>query len=218
MKNENINISQPGLEPAPKLQSLIQTLRTILPDLPPAPPPPPDSEPQSDGDDHYDHARIGKVARLPADVREIVNLMLYENAPYAAIIEKLAALGHPGFAPCNFSRWKDGGYRHWVYRRQQAEALRVSSKTNLELLQQLTPHEQHSLHQVLELTFLNQMLSALAHVNFNFNLDHKDADTLAKLGNAIARHFRERTRYEWLQMTRRQQADDAVAPPSPPQQ
>jgi hypothetical protein len=213
MENKSNNDHSEALldERAQTVQSLIQTLRSADPGLPAAALSAP---PEYDDDDrHYDHARIGKIARLPAGVRETVNLMLHENAPYAAIIEKLAELGHPGFTPSNITRWKEGGHRHWLYRRQQTEALQLSSKANLEMLQQLTPEEQQSLHKMLELTFVNHMLSALAHIKLDFSLSDRDADTLAKLGDVISRHFRERTRSEWLQLARTQQLRDPSPPP-----
>jgi hypothetical protein len=37
--------------------------------------------------------RHGKIARLPSDLRELVNVMLHEGAPYASIIKTLRQHG-----------------------------------------------------------------------------------------------------------------------------
>jgi hypothetical protein len=161
---------------------------------------PPSSTADSEGDSIFEHSRIGKIARLPADTREIVNLMLRDNVPYPAIIEKLASLGYPGVSPTNLTRWKQGGYLDWLCHRHQDETLRAASRSNLQLIKELTAEEQHAIHQILELTFANQMLSALAHLHLGPNLSKDDAEKLAKLGSAISRHFRERTRHQRVQL------------------
>src|SRR5678815_4065024 len=160
MNDKDNNQNQAALdEKAQKVHSLIQSIRTVLPGLAAAPPQP---TPESDDEGHHDYSRTGKVARLPVAVRETVNLMLHENAPYAAIIEKLASLGHPGINSSNLTRWKQGGYLEWLYRRHQGESLRAVATSSLQLLKQLTPEEQQSLDKMLELTFANHMLAAFS--------------------------------------------------------
>jgi len=56
----------------------------------------------------------GKVARLPAIARQIVNDMLYNGFPYKEIISTLEAIGYPGFSHKNISRWKCGFHQHWL--------------------------------------------------------------------------------------------------------
>jgi len=56
----------------------------------------------------------GKVARLPAIARQIVNDMLYNGFPYKEIISTLEAIGYPGFSHENISRWKCGFHQHWL--------------------------------------------------------------------------------------------------------
>src|SRR6267143_6948962 len=82
----------------------------------------------SDRESGGDHARTGKVARLPPPVRETVNTMLQDGAPYVAVIQKLADLGYPGFIPSNISRWKDAGYVDWLCQRQQSEEIKARSQ------------------------------------------------------------------------------------------
>ena len=57
--------------------------------------------------------RNGKVARLPKNIRDIVNQMLDDGATYATIVQKLAELGYPGFNMMNIHTWRIGGFREW---------------------------------------------------------------------------------------------------------
>ena len=183
-------------ERAQKIQSLIQTIHTAIPGLPPSPPA---SVPDSDEDSPYVYPRTGKVARLQAAVRETVNLMLNDNAPYQSIIEKLAALGHPGFVPSNITHWKQGGgFREWLDRRHQAESLCATARSNLQLLKEITGEEQQALSKMLELAFASHLLAAFARFNPAQMPSECASETLSRFANALARHFRERTRYEAL--------------------
>ena len=58
--------------------------------------------------------RQGKVARLPADVRDRVSQLMHDGTRYQQIIAWLAEQGHPGFTHSNLSRWRDGGYLDWL--------------------------------------------------------------------------------------------------------
>ena len=64
---------------------------------------PPDSNPQPATSDNPAHRRNGKVARLPKELRELVNVMLSDGTPYPAIIQKIAERGH-ALNPDNLSR------------------------------------------------------------------------------------------------------------------
>jgi hypothetical protein len=58
--------------------------------------------------------RQGKVARLPAAVRDQVSQLLHDGVRYRRIIAWLAEQSHPGFTHSNISRWKHGGYQDWL--------------------------------------------------------------------------------------------------------
>src|SRR6476660_1937983 len=40
------------------------------------------------------HRRISKISRLPYDVRQLINIMLRDGAPYALVAQRLAERGH----------------------------------------------------------------------------------------------------------------------------
>ena len=57
--------------------------------------------------------RRGKVARLPDELRQLVNVMLRDGVPYSQIIQKLSGKGHKLHCH-NLSRWFTGGYQDWL--------------------------------------------------------------------------------------------------------
>lgn len=73
------------------------------------------------------HKRNGKVAHLPKDLREIVNVMLEDGAQYESIIRELEKHRHrwpddiENFTEGNISQWHSGGYVDWM-REQQIQS------------------------------------------------------------------------------------------------
>jgi hypothetical protein len=72
--------------------------------------------------------RTGKIARLPASIRDQLNCRLLENEPGASVLGWLNALPEvqailaASFASqpislANLSQWKNGGHRDWLIRR-----------------------------------------------------------------------------------------------------
>jgi hypothetical protein len=67
--------------------------------------------------------RTGKVALLPADLRQFVNDSLDNGLPYHAIATELTAKGHP-IAKHNIGTWARGGYRDYLDHKQQQAIMR----------------------------------------------------------------------------------------------
>jgi hypothetical protein len=63
----------------------------------------------------------GKIARLPARLRNQVCQLLHDGAPFSKIIVWLAERGHPGFNPANLSRWKKAGFQDWLKAQERLE-------------------------------------------------------------------------------------------------
>ena len=89
-------------------------------------------------------ARKGKIARLPAKIREQVNLRLHDGQTGPPIIawlhtlpEVLAVLDeHFHEEPItsqNLSEWRGGGYQDWIERRERVDNLRLLTEYALEL-------------------------------------------------------------------------------------
>src|SRR5256885_5527336 len=164
------------------------------------------NRPPDDSEYETGHTRTGKVARLPASIREAVNIMLHDGVPYAAIIQKLADIGHPHFTPSNISRWKDSGYVDWLCQRQQAEEIKARSEWSQQLLTNLGKQDGPALDQALDLLVTNQLMAALSRIttkDFSSALGHCK-ETLSKVLAVANGHFRERTRFQKLQFAIRQ--------------
>src|SRR5882672_4507349 len=67
------------------------------------------------------HARIGKIARLPYDVREQVNAMIRSGFRYLDIVARLTEQGYPNITANNVSFWKSGGYLDWLDHQHERE-------------------------------------------------------------------------------------------------
>lgn len=89
-------------------------------------------------------ARQGKIARLPASVREEVNLRLLNGEPASKILPWLNAkeevlrvldehFGEEPVSPQNLSDWRRGGYQDWLARRQRIEDLRTLAQFSQQL-------------------------------------------------------------------------------------
>ena len=88
--------------------------------------------------------RNGKVARLPKDIREIINRMLDDGAQYQSIIRELDKHRHrwpdgvKEFTDGNLSEWHQGGYQDWV-REQEIQADLQARREYAEALDPATP-------------------------------------------------------------------------------
>ena len=79
--------------------------------------------------------RNGKVARLPAAVRELINSMLDQGTPYKLIIHKL---GTPGqhINEDNISNWRLGGYQDYLKAQAINQRARVQVHAALALVRE----------------------------------------------------------------------------------
>ncbi len=73
---------------------------------------------------HAGRRRNGKVARLPREAREFINVMLADGAPYSVITAKLAEQGHQ-LSPDNISNWRTGGHQDWLKEQAWLEEMRA---------------------------------------------------------------------------------------------
>ena len=87
--------------------------------------------------------RFSKIARLPAEKREAVNLMLRDGVPYDDIVKNLSQQGY-SLNKSNVSRWHAGGFQDWLDRQAYLDeihggldfASRVLNTKNADLLDQ----------------------------------------------------------------------------------
>ena len=57
--------------------------------------------------------RNGKIARLPKEIRDILNRMLDDGLPYRVIIDELGEAGE-GLNAQNITNWVQGGYQDYL--------------------------------------------------------------------------------------------------------
>ena len=70
-------------------------------------------------------APTGKIAALPARLRDWVNQSLHDNVGYARISRQLARRGHPGVSKSSLSRWRRAGFQTWLSQQERLQAARL---------------------------------------------------------------------------------------------
>jgi hypothetical protein len=77
--------------------------------------------------------RNGKIARLPKESRDRVNVMILDGVSYREIIERLGPEG-VGLNEQNLTNWKQGGYQDWLADQERNQALVLRRDSALALL------------------------------------------------------------------------------------
>jgi hypothetical protein len=90
--------------------------------------------------------RLGKIARLPASIREELNTRLLNGESGPKLIAWLHSLpevltvldehfAESPITPQNLSEWRQGGYQEWLLRRERVEETKILAKYALQLAQ-----------------------------------------------------------------------------------
>jgi hypothetical protein len=138
----------------------------------------------------------GKVAKLPPDVRLIVNQMLDAGDTYKAIVARLTELGHPGFFEQNIQRWKDSGYQRWA----QLQEKRLEAQLEAEAAAELAQDPKN----IQNLVEANEIKLALKTSRLLDEIHAWDAETILiqnpraffQLSRSVTQQLAERTRRE----------------------
>lgn len=101
------------------------------------------SDPESVDAETISVRRHCKIARLPADMRDLLNGMLRDGAPYSLIIKTLRQRGHKISQAC-LSRWQADGFQDWLRDQTWLQEMRarldfasaIVNQPNAELLDQ----------------------------------------------------------------------------------
>src|SRR5436190_9235970 len=80
--------------------------------------------------------RQGKVARLPSEIRNLVNIMLNDGCSYNTIVRRLAELGHPRLTIHSISRWRKGGYEDWLAAQEKFDLEKLRAESTAEALKE----------------------------------------------------------------------------------
>ena len=148
----------------------------------------------------------GKIG-IPDEIRQIVNTMLHDAAPYAAIISRLAELGYPGFLKQNISQWRNGGYQDW--RRERRHSLDLQRQTEALLHLCKDPQAASNLADANETLMALGLQQALSGFRFTMGagLSRQDLNSFCKLAHVTNAQMAERTRRQRLALDLRQLQD-----------
>lgn len=131
----------------------------------------------------------GKVARLPKELRDKVNLMIEDGFTYPAIIKALGDAGK-GFNKVNLSRWKDGGHQDWLLEQKWLATTRMRQESASDLTRDFDATQVN--HAALQLITLH-IFEAMRNLGPG-TLDDKlggDSTAFARLVHALSRASRE---------------------------
>src|SRR6266571_4677076 len=109
--------------------------------------------------------RNGKVARLPAALRDQINHMLDDGVPYKSIIERLGEAGKH-LNEDNISNWRLGGYQDYLNALQINDRARTQTEAAADVLRDTGQLGPAKLQQVCQEIALLQYLRTL--------MDHGD--------------------------------------------
>ena len=143
--------------------------------------------------------RQGKVARLPNEIRNLVNVMLNDGASYPTVVRRLTELGHPGFTTHNISRWRKGGYEDWLAAQEKFDLEKLRAESTAEALKEFKDPSAFQ--------DASERLAALNTFRALRELDSRSAEellndpsgTFFRLASIINRQTAERTRRERLE-------------------
>jgi hypothetical protein len=79
--------------------------------------------------------RTGKIARLPKDLRDKVNILMRDGAEYSQIIEMLQE-HQVGVSEQNLTNWRQGGHQEWLKEQERLADMRLKREFALEIAQQ----------------------------------------------------------------------------------
>lgn len=80
--------------------------------------------------------RTGKIARLPFDVRTMVNTMLRDGAPYAAVIQFIFTTANVEVNEQNITNWKEGGHQDWLQEQERLADMQSKREFAMEIVKQ----------------------------------------------------------------------------------
>lgn len=110
--------------------------------------------------------RNGKIARLPKEVRDMINRMLDDGLPYHVIIDELGEAGE-GLNAQNLTNWKQGGYQDYLKTQALIEKINAQTETAIDLLRETGD---------LDLSKIKQACDQVAAIQlFTFLRDQGDA-------------------------------------------
>jgi hypothetical protein len=78
--------------------------------------------------------RRGRIARLPKDVRDVVNKKLQDGVVYREIAEWLVSQGHADMAEHHVQVWYQGGYADWLKEQKRNDEILTKREFAMDFL------------------------------------------------------------------------------------
>src|SRR5256885_6014507 len=143
--------------------------------------------------------RQGKVARLPNEIRNLVNIMLNDGCSYSTIVRRLAELGHSGLTVHNISRWRKGGYEDWLAAQEKFDLEKLRAESTTEAIKEF--EDPSALQDASEQLAALNTFRALRELDFRpaEEILNDPAGTFFRLASITNRQTAERTRPERLE-------------------
>jgi hypothetical protein len=152
--------------------------------------------------------RKGKVARLPMDQRRVVNEMLRDGKPYAAIMAWVASTAKIKLNDQNITNWKDGGHQDWLKSQERLEDMASKREFALELVK---ANEGSKIHEATLQIAASQMYDLLTDFDVSAlkELLAEKPGLYPKVVNGIAKLSKEALGYERFRGEVKRQLGDA---------
>ena len=126
--------------------------------------------------------RRGKVARLPQELREVVNRMLADGAEYKQVIAELEKrrdkwpAGITGFNKVNIHEWRHGGYKEWYAEQELRDERRAERQETFDFLRESGKDTGRAAQELAKLRLFDVMMNT-------------DSRALADKASADPNHF-----------------------------
>lgn len=138
--------------------------------------------------------RTGKIARLPKEWRDVVNLMLRDGATYQQVIEKLGDHGKE-INEQNVTNWKEGGYQDWLSEQERLDDMREKRDFAFEIVKQNEGSKIHEAGLNLAASQIFELLQDFDVKSLKASLA-EDPENYSKVVTALARISKEALGFE----------------------
>jgi len=102
----------------------------------------------------------GNIARLPKEVRDMINVMIEDGLPHHVLIDELGEAGE-GLDPRNLADWVQGRYQDYLKNRQDIEHAKTQMEFATDLLRELGDTDPSLIYRACSVLVAHQMFNAI---------------------------------------------------------
>jgi hypothetical protein len=139
--------------------------------------------------------RKGKIARLPKETRDVVNMMIRDGATYQQINQMLEKHDCFGVGEQNLTNWREGGYQDWLKEQERLEDMRAKREFALEVVRQ---NEGSKIHEATLQLAASQLYEVITEFDLGGlkGLLREQPENYARLVNSLAKLSQSGLEYE----------------------